>query len=128
MYEELIFPREKRLIRAIHERGGLVRLHICGDITRHLPVIAGLGVDVIDIDWMVDMETAREAMGKGTVLTGNLDPVSAVKDGTPEEIIGGLKDIYARVRSPYMTGAGCEVPPGTANENLKALCAPIPCG
>ncbi len=127
MYEELIFPREKKLVDAIHERGGLVRLHICGDITRHLPVISGLGVDVIDLDWMVDVETAREAMGKGTVLTGNLDPVSAVMDSTPEEIIGGLKDIYAKVGNPYMMCAGCEVPPGTANEKLKALCTPIPC-
>ena len=104
-----------------------MRLHICGDITRHLPVISGLGVDVIDLDWMVDVETAREAMGKGTVLTGNLDPVSAVMDSTPEEIIGGLKDIYAKVGNPYMMCAGCEVPPGTANEKLKALCTPIPC-
>ncbi len=126
-YQELVFPREQKLVRAIHEAGCLVRLHICGDITRHLPAIAGLGADIVDLDWMVDMTTAREALGPGTVLMGNLDPVSAVKDGSPKEIVGALKVIYARVGGPYMTGAGCEIPPGTRPENLKALCAAIPC-
>ncbi len=127
MYEELVFPREKRLVSALRDAGGLVRLHICGDITRHLPIIARLGVDMLDLDSMVDMEKAREAMGTGTVLTGNLNPVSAVMQGTPEEIVRGLKSIYARIGDPYMTGAGCEVPPGTPNENLKALCEAIAC-
>lgn len=61
------------------------------------------------------------------MLTGNLDPVSAVKDGSPEEIVGALEDIYAEVGGPYMTGAGCEIPSGTPDENLKALCARVPC-
>ena len=37
LYEELIWPREKRLIDGIHAQGGLVRLHICGNITHLLP-------------------------------------------------------------------------------------------
>jgi len=64
-------------------------------------------------------------LGRDKVLTGNLDPVHAVKASTPERIREAIRDVYRAVGDPYMVGAGCEIPPGTANENLKALCAPV---
>lgn len=127
-YETLVLPREKRLIEGVHEAGGLVRMHICGNTTHLLPLVATLGVDLYDCDWMVDMSAARAALGPHVALTGNLDPVSAVKDSTPERIRAGLAAIYATVGNRYMTGAGCEIPSGTPPENLKALCCELPCG
>jgi uroporphyrinogen-III decarboxylase len=32
------------------------------------------------------------------------------------------------VGNPYMVNAGCEIPSGTPEENLSALCDPIPYG
>ncbi|HBC87916.1 MAG TPA: hypothetical protein DCZ94_13260 [Lentisphaeria bacterium] len=32
IYEEFVFPYEKKLIDKIHSMGGLVRLHICGNM------------------------------------------------------------------------------------------------
>ena len=124
-YGEFVFPRERRLVEALHKAGGLVRLHICGDTTHLLPYFAQLGADIIDLDWQVDMAKARATCPPGTVLTGNLDPANAVLKGTPEAIEQGLRDIYTRIGNPYMTGAGCEIPMGTPNANLKALCAQI---
>ena len=126
MYEELVFPREQRLFDGIHEAGGRVRLHICGDISHLLPVMARLRFDLIDLDWQVDMARARALLGPQTVLTGNIDPVHAVMNSTPERIQADLLGVYASVGNPWMAGAGCEVPPGTPHENLKALCTPIP--
>ena len=127
LYEELIFPREQRLFSAIHEAGGLVRLHICGDTTHLLPYFARLEADIVDLDWQVDMAAARKTIGPRKVLTGNLDPTSEVKFSTPERVREGLLRVYRQVGLPYMAGAGCEIPSGTPNENLKALCEPIPC-
>jgi uroporphyrinogen decarboxylase len=128
MYRELILPGERRIVEAAHERGGLVRLHICGDITRHLPVVAELGADIVDLDWQVDMSEARKLLGARAVLTGNLDPANAVKGGAPEEIRRRVREIYSAVGDPYMAGAGCEIPSGTPDECLKALCEPVPVG
>ncbi len=100
-------------------------MHICGNTTHLLPAIADLGVDVVDCDWQVDMASARRHLGPGTVLTGNLDPVSGVKDATPDGIRAALAAIYASVGNPYMAGAGCEIPSGTPGECLHALCAPL---
>ena len=124
-YERLIFPREKRLVDAIHEGGGLLRLHICGDINHLLPRIAALGVDIVDCDWMVDMEAARRVLGPRVTLTGNLDPVNAVMKSTPDRIRKGFQEIYNKVGNPYFVNAGCEIPVDTPPENLRALCEPI---
>ncbi len=126
MYERLVLPREKRLIEAIQAAGGLVRLHICGDINHLLPMIATLGVDILDCDWMVDMEKARSVCDPKTVLAGNLDPVSAVMESTPEAIHQAFKELYEKVGNPYFVNAGCEIPLETPPENLRAVCEPIP--
>ena len=125
VYEEMIFPYEQKLFDGVHAAGGLIRLHICGNTTHLLPFFARLHVDIVDLDWQVDMAAARRILGRDKVLVGNLDPVNAVKRGTPAKIKKAVREIYRAVGDPYMVGAGCEIPPGTANENLKALCAPI---
>jgi MtaA/CmuA family methyltransferase len=126
VYQEFILPRQKRLVNAIHDAGGYVRLHICGDTTHILPFVQELHVDIYDCDWQVDMNNARKQVGSDVVLTGNLDPVNVVKNKSPEEIVDQFRQVYNTVGDPYMLGAGCEIPPGTANENLKALCTRIP--
>jgi MtaA/CmuA family methyltransferase len=126
MYERLIQPREKRLIGAIQDMGARVRLHICGNTTHLLPGIADLGVDIMDVDHMVDMLTVRTALGEGVALCGNIDPASAVRMGSPEAIRESMLNIYEEVGNPYMVGAGCEIPSGTPEENLRALCEPVP--
>ena len=84
-------------------------------------------VHILDLDWQVDMAEARAVVGTGKVLTGNLDPVSAVKESTPQAIRNDVLRIYDTVGDPYMVGAGCEIPAGTPEENVKALCTPVAC-
>lgn len=126
IYENLIQPQERRLVQAISAMGGWTRLHICGNITHLLPGIADLGVNIVDVDHMVNMQAVRKALGDGVVITGNIDPV-AVLNGTPESIREFMTRIYDEIGNPYMVNAGCEIPAGTPFENFKALCSPIPC-
>ncbi len=125
-YEKLIQPREKKLVKAIRDYGALVRLHICGDITHLLPGIAELGVDIMDVDHMVDMKTVRKMVGNDVALAGNIDPVSGVLQGNPENIHKTISDTCRQAGNPFFVNAGCEIPAGTPDENLKALCRPIP--
>lgn len=125
-YEALILPREQRLVKAIHGMGAMVRLHICGNITHLLPGIATLGIEVLDVDHMVDLAAVRHAVGRRTVIAGNMDPVSAVLRSNPDAIRRHVLDCYAQAGNPFMVNAGCEIPSGTPWENLKALCEPVP--
>jgi len=125
VYEKLIQPREKRLIEAIKKMGGIVRLHICGDTTHLLEGISDLPIDIMDVDHEVSMKQVRETLGSKVVLTGNIDPAGGVRFGTPESIRATIEAIYEQVGNPYMVNAGCEIPPGTPPENLRALCAEL---
>ncbi len=126
MYGQFVAPREKRLIEAIHAAGAYARLHICGDTTHLLPHMTELAIDIIDLDWMVDMAHARAVLGPRVVLTGNLNPVSAIMNSDPESIQEAFRAIYATVGKPYFVNGGCEIPADTSHENLRAVCAPIP--
>ncbi len=125
-YESLIQPREKSLVEAIHDAGAFVRLHICGNITHLLPGIADLGVDILDVDHMVEITRVRRAVGERVAISCNIDPVGGIMQGTPASIREYVNGAYRSVGNPFMVSAGCEIPPGTPEENLKALCGPIP--
>jgi MtaA/CmuA family methyltransferase len=124
-YEALIQPREKRLVEAIRGMGAFVKLHICGNVTHLLPGIADLGVDIVDVDHMVDLAAVRAAVGPRVTITGNVDPVAVVRFGTPAAVRAAVERSYEQAGNPYMVNAGCEIPAGTPAENLLALCEPV---
>jgi len=125
MYEPIILPREQRLVGAIKAMGVFVRLHICGNITHLLPGIATLGIDILDVDHLVDLATVRKTVGSRIALAGNTDPVAGILRGTPAAIRDRVRRDYELVGNPFLVNAGCEIPPGTPAANLRALCDPI---
>ena len=76
------------------------------------------GADMIDIDWMVDIEHAARVFEGKTALCGNFDPVAVMLQGTPEEVRRAVLDCQAKGGGQYFSAAGCEVPDGTPQENL----------
>ncbi|MDD2598006.1 MAG: uroporphyrinogen decarboxylase family protein [Kiritimatiellae bacterium] len=126
LYRRTVWPLEKQLVQAIQSRGGLAKLHICGNITHLLPAIAELGVDLLDIDHMVDPAYARQCVGPKTAIAGRIDPVSEVLHGTPESIRTAVQQSYTAIGNPHLVMAGCEIPSGTPAAHLAALCEPIP--
>jgi MtaA/CmuA family methyltransferase len=125
LYRELVWPHEKKLFDAIHAAGGLVKLHICGDITHLLPHIAELPIDILDLDHLVDPVVARKAIGNTIAIAGRVDPVHDILNGTPQAIRLAVLESYAKIGNPHLVMAGCEIPSGTPPENLKALCSPV---
>lgn len=125
LYEKHILPREIRLARAIRDTGARVRFHICGNITHLLDGLASVPLDVLDVDHMVDLTAVRRKMPARVTLGCNIDPVSGVLNGNPGSIRRTIAERYAQVANPFLVNAGCEIPPGTAHENLRALCEPL---
>jgi MtaA/CmuA family methyltransferase len=121
LYFEYVQPYEQRLVRAIHAAGAPVRLHICGKTRKLYKGMAATGADMIDLDSMAPLAEARAEMGPGQVLSGNLDPVRVMRDGTPESIESALAECHRQAGSRYIVAAGCEVPVGTPEANLRAM-------
>jgi uroporphyrinogen-III decarboxylase len=100
--------------------GALARLHICGNTTRILPDMMDSGADIIDLDWMVDMKSAAEKYGDRMSFCGNVDPVAIMMQGTPEKVYAATRACAEAGGKRWISGAGCEVPDGTPEENFHA--------
>jgi len=121
IYEQFVWPYEKKMVDALHEMGARVRLHICGNTRRILSGIGRLGCDIVDLDYMVPVNQARQEMGPQQVLLGNIDPVKVLRNGSPESITQAIAECHRQAGPRYVVGAGCEVPRDTPHENLLAL-------
>jgi len=121
IYQDFVLPYERKLVAGLHAMGTRVRLHICGNTKAILPWIGTLGCEMVDLDWMVPLSRAREAMGPSQVLAGNLDPVKVLRNGTPESVAAAIAECHRQAGAAYIVGAGCEVPRDTPAENLRAL-------
>ena len=121
IYEEFVWPYEKRLVDGIHALGAKVRLHICGNTRRILAGMGRLGCEVIDLDSLAPVAEGRARMGPSQVLAGNIDPVRVLRDGTPDGVLAALGVCHAQAGPRYIVAAGCEVPRDTPRDNLLAL-------
>ncbi len=122
MYCELVLPLEKKLIDAIHEAGGTVKLHICGNISNIVQFMPQSGADIIDVDWMVPLAQARELVGPDVTLCGNFNPAGALFAGTPGEVAQAARECLETMPDRFILMPGCEVPPATPEENIRAFC------
>jgi MtaA/CmuA family methyltransferase len=125
LYQEFVWPYQKRLVDAVHAAGGRVRLHICGNTRRVLAAIGQLGCDMVDIDSMVPLAEARAAMGPDQTLAGGIDPVRVLQNGTPDEVRAAVARCFAEAGPRYIIAGGCEIPPATPVENVLALAAAL---
>ncbi len=120
MYRQFALPYEQRIFAAIHEMGAVARLHICGNTSRLLPDMLQSGADIIDLDWMVDIEKAAQLFDDKAAICGNFDPVAVMLQGTEDKVRAAVRECIQKGGKRLFSGAGCEIPDGTPGENLLA--------
>jgi MtaA/CmuA family methyltransferase len=119
IYKKYGLSRDRAIVDYIHSLGAKVKLHICGNITPILELLREVGPDILDIDWMVDFALAVEMFrGSKTAVSGNVDPVAVLMQGTPEHVESQVKYCINAGSSTTCIAAGCEVPAATPDENL----------
>jgi len=122
MFREFVLPFEKKLFDAIHEAGATVKLHICGNIKNIVGEMAKSGAEMIDVDWMVPLAEARKAVGPEITLAGNFDPAAVLLQGTPQDVAQAAKRCVADAGARFILQPGCEIPPATPENNIRAFC------
>ena len=123
LYEEFAYPYEKEAIGKLHAAGIPVSLHICGAATKILPLMAGTGADILEIDQKVNIRTAKELVGEKTTLMGNLDPTNVLYLGTPETVEEASRMCIkeAGKGGGFILSSGCDVPMRTPFKNIEAM-------
>jgi MtaA/CmuA family methyltransferase len=124
LYREFALPYEQRVCAAVHEAGGMVKLHICGNTTHILGDMVRSEADLFNVDHLVDFLTARRIYaGAQVCFKGNLDPVADLLQAAPEVCQArALNCIQMAAGTRYMLSAGCEVPGDTSDEVFRAFC------
>jgi len=122
MYVNFVKEHHREIINFIHSQGAMVKVHICGNITHLLPHLHELDPDIIDIDWMVDMDYAYEMLGPDIIRAGNLDPAGVIEQMPAEVVYDRTKALVESERGrPFILSGGCEITPLTPPENLLAM-------
>lgn len=120
-YNVYIKNRHIEIIQHIHECGAKVKLHICGDISHLLPSIKDLGMDILDLDWQVDLDHAFDIVGPEVIRCGNVDPV-IVQNRSSEDIARITENIVAKEKGrKHIISAGCEITVNTPPVNLLSM-------
>ena len=122
MYKECVLPLEQKQIAAIHEAGAAVKLHICGNIKNIVQHMAKSGTDIIDVDWMVPLAKAREFVGPEVTLCGNFNPAGVLFEGGPQDVADAARQCLKAGGYKFILMPGCEVPPATPEQNIRAFC------
>lgn len=121
-YQTFALPYEQELIRHINHYTSDVSLHICGHITKVLPLIGQTGASALSVDQNVDLEIAKQELGDQMVIMGNVDPMAVLCQGSPDLVAEKVKACYAKGKdSPkgFILRSGCGVPYNTPIENIK---------
>lgn len=124
-FERIAFPYMKKLIDGIMDiTGRKPGVHLCGKSRKNWPLIRTLNISSISIDNIESLAEFVEEMGDKFALVGNVNPVSVIKNGTPQLIQEEVKrciETAALNPSGYIVGSGCDLLANTPVENIKAF-------
>jgi uroporphyrinogen decarboxylase len=82
-YRELVLPATRRIFSGLADLG-VPRIHFGVGTGELLSLMAAAGADVVGVDWRVPLDAARERVGPGRAIQGNLDPASCL---APWEVV-----------------------------------------
>ena len=123
-YQEFVLPYAKKVNQAIHDAGGMVCYHICGDTTKTIDDMADAGSDMISVDNVVDLEHVKNTAGQKMPILGNVAPVDYFIQGSTEEMEAAVKRCLQKAwDSPngYILASGCDLSGQVKLENIEAF-------
>ena len=126
MYVDFVKPYTTELMQHIHDCGGMVGYHICGDTKKIISHMIETGPDMLSIDNRVPLDYAKELVQPHMPLLGNVDPVDKMILGTPEEVDQACKEcieVGYDCEHGYILCTGCDLNGSVPLENLDAFMA-----
>jgi MtaA/CmuA family methyltransferase len=121
-YQEFVKEKHREIVDYIHSLGAAVKIHICGDITHLLQDLKDVNPDILDLDWMVDMEDAHGVLGYEIIRCGNLDPVRVIEQQSKDDLAEEVRELCRKEKGKsFILSGGCEITVNTPAENLKVM-------
>lgn len=124
-YKNFCAPYTTDIINYIRDKSedSWVGMHICGNTTDRLEMLAATGIDAFSLDQKVNLSEVKQAIGESTTLMGNVDPIEVFLQGTPDLMDQAVKDCYEQAKDTpagFILRSGCGVPYESPKENFDA--------
>lgn len=122
-FEEFAFPYQKEIASRVHQRGGLLSIHVCGHTTPVMGRLVETGADIVEFDAQTDFESALRSAREKSCLLGNVDTSDVMTFGTPDAVIEECRWRLEKVKPAggYILSSGCALSPNTPAENIRAM-------
>lgn len=121
-YRKFAFPWEKKAVESVQDEALPYSIHICGDTTKIIQDMGATGAKVLEIDWKLDMGTARKILPKSTVMMGNINPSDPMYLGTPQQVREQVRKLIEDTRGQgIIVSSGCALGANTKPENVRAM-------
>lgn len=119
-YRENVLPFSRRIF-AHTDQLGVPRIHFGTGTATLLADMASAGAEVLGIDWRVPLDQARQTIGSGVAVQGNLDPAVVLTD--QETIRDAALDVLRRAGAAggHIFNLGHGLLPDTPLDNIKFL-------
>ena len=104
--------------------GSSTGLHICGKTKAIWNDIANIGFSSFSLDNCEDMEELKNEVGDKIVISGNIDPVEIIKNGSVEDIERETLNCIVKAidsKKGYTVCPGCQIPKYTPEKNIHAI-------
>ena len=125
---EFSSPYIRKIVDAVQDEEFIVIYHNCGDaVSRMVPQILETGAAAYHFGNAVSMEDMLRQMPGDVLTMGNVDPVSAIRNGTPEKVRQDTLSIMdACCKYPnFLISSGCDIPPAAPWENIDVFFAAV---
>lgn len=125
---EFSSPYVKKIVDAVQDEEFIVIYHNCGDaVNRMVPQILETGAAAYHFGNAVSMEEMLQQMPGDVLTMGNVDPVSAIRNGTPEKVRQdtlAIMEACCKYRN-FLISSGCDIPPAAPWANIDAFFAAV---
>jgi MtaA/CmuA family methyltransferase len=123
VFDHFARPYEERLVKDLTADGIFVAIHICGDTSRILDMMAEYAPCGFELDYKTDAVKAKQTAGKRHVLFGNIDPSGVLANGTVEEVRTATRWLVSTWKpgGRFVLNSGCAIPSTTPPENIHAM-------
>lgn len=120
-FQEFVLPYLKQLVSELGCNKRPTMLHICGDISDRLDLVAETGIDCLSLDMKVDIAKAKQLIGHKVCLAGNVDPVEILEFGKKTDVFQAANNCLEKGGEGFILLPGCDVAANVPEENLKIL-------
>lgn len=113
----------KRIVDEVQDDSFTVVLHNCGNTGHCTKAMVATGAGAYHFGNKCDMAEVIRDVPPTALAMGNLDPVSAFKESTPDEMREATRELLERMEGypNFVLSSGCDTPPHTPFANIDAF-------